>query len=103
MLTPYVLESTHSNVDDHSVPWWWDAAPDQLREHEEKLLAGGQVYRLRTVNHGQIVGYAGDRPVETARNGLLRVGSYAKYGFGEFRFHPINAETRSSVEDIALK
>ena len=103
LLTPYVLESTHPNVDDHSVPWWWDTALDQLREREEKLLAGGQVYRLRTVDYGQIVGYAGDRPLETARNGLLRVGSHAKYGFGEFRLRPVDSDTRPPDEDIALK
>ena len=102
LLTPYVLESTHPNADDHSVPWWWDADLECLREREERLLAGDQVYRLRTVDHGQIVGYAGDRPVETARNGLLRVGSHAKYGFGEFRLRPIDAEPRLSNEDIAL-
>jgi len=103
LLTPYVLESTYPNVDDHSVPWWWDTDPEGLREREEKLLAGGQVYRLRTVDHGQIVGYAGDRPLETARNGLFRVGSHAKYGFGEFRLRPIDADTRPFDEDIALR
>jgi hypothetical protein len=103
LLTPYVLESTHPNVDDHSIPWWWDSPHGRLREREEKLLAGGEVYRLRTVDHGQLVGYAGDSPLETARNGIRRVGSHAKYGFGEFRLRPIDADTRPLDEDIALR
>lgn len=39
--------------------------------------------------HGQVVTYAGDQPVETAKNGLLRVGSHSRYGFEELRLKPL--------------
>lgn len=35
------------------------------------------------------VKYLGDRPVETAKNGLTRVGSHSRYGFGELRVKPL--------------
>lgn len=31
-------------------------------------------------------GYEGTDPIETALNGITRVGTHSKYGFGEFRF-----------------
>ena len=37
--------------------------------------------------------YEGDRPIETAKSGILRVDSHLKYGFGELRVKP--AEPRS--------
>ena len=42
-----------------------------------------------TVDQGQIVQYCGDRPIETATNGLRRVGSHSRYGFGEPRLKPL--------------
>jgi hypothetical protein len=33
----------------------------------------------------QVLVYKGDRPVETVKIGILRVGSHSKYGFGELR------------------
>ena len=45
--------------------------------------------RLQAVDYGQVVTYDGDRPVETATNGLRRVGSHSRYGFGELRLKPL--------------
>ncbi|WP_435346016.1 hypothetical protein [Haloarchaeobius sp. HRN-SO-5] len=42
-------------------------------------------HKLQTVDHGQVVTYEVDRQVETAKSGILRVGSHSKYGFGELR------------------
>lgn len=89
LLTPYVLESEYPDADDLPVPWWWAETRDDLREREEKVLEQGEVYRLRTVDHGQVVAYDGDHPIETARNCLCRVGSHSKYGFGELRVKPV--------------
>jgi len=110
LMSPYVLQTEYPGADDQSIPWWWDpsgpsvtastgspvasasrAADTEdcgLRRREEQLVVGEEVYALDTIDHGQVVGYAGDSPVETARNGILRVGSHAKYGFGEFRVRP---------------
>ncbi len=49
------------------------------------MLKQREVYKLQTVDHRQVVAYEGDRPVETAKSGILRVGSHSKYGFGELR------------------
>lgn len=87
LVTPYVLESAHPHTDDHDIPWWW-AGYDDLRTREEQLVEQREQYTLRTVDHGQVVQYAGDRPVETAKNGLTGVGPHSKYGFGELRIKP---------------
>ncbi|MFC7074343.1 hypothetical protein ACFQJ7_07135 [Halovenus rubra] len=109
LVSPYVLASECPGADDQSVPWWWDAKmessmieagsvpgtgatggrrDDGLRRRDTQLVDGGEAYRVETVDHGQVVGYAGSDPVATARNGVLRVGTHAKYGFGEFRVQP---------------
>ena len=109
LASPYVLASEYPGADDQSVPWWWDAKmessmveaesvsgtvatdgrrDDGLRRRETRLVDGGDAYRVETVDHGQVVGYAGSDPVATAQNGVLRVGTHAKYGFGEFRVRP---------------
>lgn len=101
LISPYVLQTAYPGADDQSVPWWWDRSASGvtastvadtedrgLRRREERLVVGTDVYGLDTIDHGQVVGYAGDSPVETARNGVLRVGSHDKYGFGEFRVRP---------------
>ena len=62
-----------------------------LREREESLVEQRARYRLRTIDHGQVVTYAGDSPIETARNGVRRLGTHAKYGFGELRVVPVAA------------
>ena len=89
LVTPFVLESEYPEASDQQVPWWWAENRDELRVREEKILEQGAVYRLQTVDHGQVVKYLGDRPVETARNGLLRIGSHSRYGFGELRLKPL--------------
>jgi hypothetical protein len=48
------------------------------------------------VDHGQVVKYLGDRPVETAKNGLTRVGSHSRYGFGELRLKPLSEQYQES-------
>lgn len=55
----------------------------------KKVIEGGDVYELETVGRGVVVGYEGDRPVETAISGVTRVGNHSKYGFGELRVKPI--------------
>jgi hypothetical protein len=107
LVSPYVL----SGADAQSVPWWWDVRSetesptiesgsasgtvvtdgrraDGLRRRDTRLVDGSDAYRVETVNHGQMVGYAGSDPVTTAQNGVLRVGTHAKYGFGGFRVRP---------------
>jgi len=39
------------------------------------------------------VRYTGDRPVETARNGITRVGPHSRYGFGELRVYPLASDS----------
>ena len=92
LVTPFVLGSEQPGAADQTVPWWWDQSRECLRERTEKLLEGGTVYELQTVDHGQRVIYTGDRPVETATNGLRRVGSHSKYGFGELRSIPLDGD-----------
>jgi hypothetical protein len=105
LVTPYVLASECPGADDQSVPWWWATPPlgasgpagvgadtaAGLRRRPERLVAGDRTHELATVDHGQLVEYAGDRPVETAINGILRVGTHAKVGFGEIRVWPVTA------------
>nr|WP_239647739.1 hypothetical protein [Natrinema altunense] len=50
------------------------------------------MFDLVTVDHGQVVKYLSDRPVETAKNGLTRVGSHSQYGFGELRVKPLEEQ-----------
>ena len=97
LVSPYVLESTFPGADDQSVPWWWDvdesavsipASGDGLRRRETRLAVDGDTHSLSVVDHGQVVEYAGGDVVGTAINGVLRVGSHAKYGFGELRLRP---------------
>ena len=92
LLAPYVLSSTVQDADDQSVPAWW-AVDGELRRRQERLVDGERLHDLATVDHGQIVGYDGDRPVETAKNGVRRIGTHSKFGFGEFRLRPVNADT----------
>ena len=89
--TPFVLESEYPKAADQDVPWWWKENRRDLREREEQILEQRDVYKLQTVDHGQVVTYEGDCPVETAKNGILRVGSHSKYGFGELRMKPVES------------
>ena len=102
--TPFVLESEYPTAADQDVPWWWQESRRDLRERAEKILEQREVYNLQTVDHGQVVTYEGDRPIETAKSGVLRVGTHSKYGFGELRVKPVGpqpeqgANTETNVE-----
>lgn len=89
LVTPFVLQSEYPDVNDRTIPWWWAEDRDDLRFREEKILEQRKVFCLETVDHGQVVKYLGDRPAKTAKNGLLRVGSHSRYGFGEIRVKPL--------------
>ncbi|WP_254837872.1 hypothetical protein [Natronomonas marina] len=91
LLSPYVVQSEYPGADRQSVPWWW-ASDRQLRRRQTRLVAGDDAHEVATIDHGQVVAYAGDRPVETAKNGIQRVGTHAKYGFGELRLRPADAD-----------
>lgn len=104
LITPYVIASEYPGAIDTTVPWWWAENRDDLRLREEKILEQRDVFRLETVDHGQVVKYLGDRPVTTAKNGLLRVGSHSRYGFGELRVKPLaeqsqKGETKSESQN----
>jgi hypothetical protein len=87
--TLFVLESDYPKAADQDVPWWWKETRCDLRERAEKILEQREVHRLQTVDHGQVVRYEGDRPIKTAKSGILRVGTHSKYGFGELRVKPV--------------
>ena len=89
LITPFVLASEYPNTNDQSVPWWWAESRHDIRFRQEKILHQREVFRLKTVDHGQVVEYVGDRPFETARNGLTRIGSHSRFGFGELRVKPV--------------
>lgn len=88
LVTPYVLNTDHPHADSNPVPWWWDTEYD-LRRREECIVEQREQHTLETIDHGQVVAYGGDTPVKTAKNGLQRVGSHAKYGFGELQVIPV--------------
>jgi hypothetical protein len=96
LLTPYVLDSEFPGAESQSRPWWWGdpvvpgqgTAGHSLRRRETRLADDGELHTVRTVDHGQLIAYTGERPLETARNGLCRVGTHSKLGFGEFRLWP---------------
>ena len=92
LVSPYVTVSEYPGADDQPVPWWWTPRPGGLRRREERLVENGDVYELETIDHGQVVGYGGPSPVETAKSGVLRVGTHSRYGFGEFRLRPVSTD-----------
>ncbi|GAA0539088.1 hypothetical protein ABNG02_14425 [Halorubrum ejinorense] len=111
LVTPYVLQSEAPDADTQSVPYWWDtsvaAVPGdsptrerRLRRREERLV-GETAYELATVDHGQLVGYAGDDPIQTAKNGVLRVGTHARFGFGELRVRPASHDRVPERGEVA--
>lgn len=55
-------------------------------------MDGEDTYAVQTVDHGQVVQYAGDDLVGTAKNGVLRVGTHSRFGFGEFRVRPAGGD-----------
>ncbi|GGL64392.1 hypothetical protein [Halocalculus aciditolerans] len=92
LVSPYVTASEYPGADDQSVPWWWTPRPGGLRRRDERLVEDGDVYELETIDHGQVVGYGGPNPVETAKSGVLRVGTHSRYGFGEVRLRPVSED-----------
>ena len=64
LVTPFVLESEYHLVNGCTVPWWWAENREDLRFREEKILEQREVYRLQTVDHGQVVTYLGDHPID---------------------------------------
>jgi len=92
LVTPFVLESEYPEANDRPVPWWWTESREDLRLRQEKILEQREVYDLETVDHGQVLKYRGSRPIETAKNGLLRIGSHSRYGFGELRIKPAGGD-----------
>jgi hypothetical protein len=99
LVTPFVLESDYPATTDQSVPWWWAETRDDLRVRQEKIVEQREVFRLETVDHGQVVEYSSDHPVETAKNGLQRVGSHSRYGFGELRVEPLGDQYQASPSE----
>jgi hypothetical protein len=63
-------------------------------------IADAVGYELETVDHGVVVGYDGDRPVETAMSGLTRVGNHSKYGFGELRVKSVTPNETNVKKQI---
>jgi hypothetical protein len=96
LVTPFVLDTEFPDADAQSVPWWWAPgrrdATGGLRRRAERLVDEDAVYELDTVCHGQVVPYAGGDPVGTARNGVVRVGTHSRFGFGEVRVRPGGAD-----------
>lgn len=93
LVTPLVLESAYTNADNWTVPSWWAENRDDLREREGQILLDERTHKLQTVDHGQVVEYTGDRPIETAKSGIHRIGSHSKYGFGELQVIPIEDDS----------
>jgi hypothetical protein len=93
LLTPFVLETAYPGANGSPVPWWWKADRESLRLRTERLVDQRETYDLRAVDHGQVLRYTGDRPVETAINGITRVGPHSRYGFGECRVHPLASDS----------
>lgn len=92
LITPFVLRSEYPGAAEVDIPWWWATGDNRrLRRRRERIVEGNDSYTLRTVDHGVVVGYDGNRPIETAKNGVRRVGTHSKYGFGEFRVWPADA------------
>ncbi|MDL0118813.1 hypothetical protein PNQ29_03520 [Halobacterium salinarum] len=98
LVTPYVLESDYPNAADQRIPSWWHEDRTDLREREEQVLEQLEVYALQAVDHGQVVEYTGNRPIQTAKNGILRIGSHSKYGFGELRVTPVETSNSQNQE-----
>jgi hypothetical protein len=42
----------------------------------------------------------GDCPIETAVNGITRVGPHSRYGFGELRVHPLENDATDPLRGV---
>jgi len=87
LVSPFVLSSEYPGADGQDVPWWWET-DSQVRRRGTRLVNGGDVYTVETVDHGQVVEFVGTDAVRTAKNGVRRVGTHSRFGFGEFRLRP---------------
>jgi hypothetical protein len=87
LMTPYVLESEYPHTPDRDVPGWWDQSLT-YRTRGDIVVEQRERHDLKVVDHGQVAKYYGRRPVETAKNGVTRIGSHSKYGFGELWVRP---------------
>jgi len=88
LVTPYVIASEFDDEDGREdVPYWWDANVD-YRLREDAIVHQNQRYALEVCDHGQVTRYEGGSPVQTAKNGVARVGRHKKYGFGELMVRP---------------
>jgi hypothetical protein len=103
-VTLFVLRSEYPATNNVDVPWWWSVDDEaQLRQRLEKIVEGGDVYELETIDHAVVVGYERDRPVETAKNRIARVGNHSKYGFGEFRIKPVEKRPMNQERETSRK
>lgn len=71
------------------------AAPPRGKDRQ-----GRDVIRCDTIDHGQVVGYTADRPVETAQNAITRVVLHSEYGFGELRGKPFEARNGKDPTNV---
>jgi hypothetical protein len=93
LVTPYVLDTEHPCGDSQSIPWWWGVDDEaELRCRETQFVDGDETYTVTVVGHGQLVPYSGPNPVRTAVNGVYRVGTHSRFGFGELRVWPPGAD-----------
>lgn len=77
VVMPVVLESKYPGANDRGIPWWWSVDEvENLRIRTGTVVEDREAFDLETVDHGQVVSYEGDRPVETACDGIIRVGSH---------------------------
>lgn len=91
LLSPFVLTTEYADADSQPIPWWW-GEHGALRRRTERLVEGDSVHTVETIDHGQVVAYAGDDPVMTAKNGVRRIGTHKKFGFGELRLRPMTED-----------
>lgn len=87
LITPYVLESEYPHTNERDIPKWWDRSLE-YRTRKDVIVEQRERYDLQVADHGQVTKYYGNRPVETARNGVEGIGTHGKYGFGEIWVRP---------------
>lgn len=87
LMTPFVLASDYPSVNDRQIPNWWDKSLT-YRIVEKQIVDQRDRHTIEAVDYGQVSKYYGPDAVETAQNGVERVGSHSKYGFGEIWVRP---------------
>lgn len=91
LMTPYVLESEYPHTNDREIPNWWDKSLT-YRTRTDLVVEQREMHELRVVDHGQVTKYYGPDPIQTAKNGIERVGTHSKYGYGEIWVRPTNGD-----------